>query len=348
MRSARFVRHLLLLLLPLAVLSLEAQTAELPSNSPWLFAGFKHDSKDGVYYAISVAGYHWKVANGGHPVVPPAESGELMRDPFIQRAPDGSFRMVWTWAWYKPLVIGYSESTDLVHWGPHRQLPVMANEPEATNVWAPAMYYEPDQKRWLIFWASTIPGRFAGDGSGDSTAITGSKTQLNHRIFFTTTSNFKSFAPAKVFFNPGYSVIDATILPPLKAGQNFTMIFKDERKTPLKKYLLTASGPSFEGPWTNISQPISEPWSEGAAIIRVADGFLAYYDHYSQGQHYGALFSADLVHWTDALSRIDFPAGMRHGSFVQISRAEYDRLDSLISNRAFATESDRPAASVTK
>jgi hypothetical protein len=313
--------------LPAAAQTAANQTAAKPSASPWLFAGFKRDSKDGVYYAISLDGFHWKLANGGKPLVPPTEPGELMRDPFIQRAPGGSFRMVWTWSWNKPLVIGYSESKDLLAWTPHRQLPVMADEPTASNVWAPALYYEPAKKQWLIFWASTIPGRFPGDDSGDGA--------LNHRIFSTTTPDFKNFTPARVFFDPGYSVIDATLLPPQSPKAPFVLIYKDERKTPLEKHLLTATGPSFEGPWTNISQPISEQWSEGAAIIPVGAidgqpaGYLAYYDHYSQGQHYGAIFSPDLAHWSDALSRIDFPPGMRHGSFLQITQAEYDRLAAL-------------------
>jgi len=342
----RSVLLALLLLLSLQTLqNSHAQTAKssvykgtsthVPPGSPWLFAGFKRNSEDGVYYAISLDGYHWKLANGGKPVVPPTEPGELMRDPFIQRAPDGSFRMVWTWAWYQPLRIGYSESNDLLAWTSHRQLPVIANEPSAANVWAPALYYESAKKQWLIFWASTIPGRSPGDDSGDFATTAAGKIGLNHRIYFTTTADFKSFTPAKVFFDPGYSVIDATLLPPTTSGGPFRLIFKDERKNPLQKHLLTATGPTFEGPWSNISEPISETWSEGAAIIPVlatADqpaGYLAYYDHYSGGQHYGAIFSRDLVHWSDALSKIDFPAGMRHGSFLQITRAEYDRLAAL-------------------
>ena len=313
----------------------DADIARLTPGSPWLFAGFKRDSKDGVYYAISLDGYHWKLVNGGKPMVPPTSSDELMRDPFVQRAPDGTFRMVWTWAWYKPLVIGYAESKDLITWSPHRRLAVMDNEPTAANVWAPALYYEPTQQRWLIFWASTIPGRFPGDDSGDYATTTAGRIGLNHRIYSTTTTDFQSFTSARVFFDPGYSVIDATILPPTTPGQPFTMIYKDERKQPLEKHLLTATGPSFEGPWSNLSEPISEPWSEGAAIIPVAAtatqpaGYLAYYDHYSQGQRYSALFSTDLVHWTDVLTKIDFPSGMRHGSFLQITQAEYDRLSTL-------------------
>lgn len=290
----------------------------LPKSSPWLFVGFKKNSEDGVYYALSQDGYHWKLVNGEQPVFGPTEKGELMRDPFVQRAPDGSFRMMWTWSWYSPTVMGFSSSTDLVHWTPHRQLPVMTNEPAARNVWAPALYWEPDQKRWLIFWSTTIPGRFPGDGNGDN--------KLNHRIFSTTTKDFETFTPATVFFDPGYSVIDATLI---QTGPKVTLIFKDERLNPLEKHLKTATGPTLEGPWTNISEPISEVWSEGAAIIPVQDGYLAFYDHYRPPQHYGAVFSKDLKTWTDAASRIGFPAGLRHGSFLQITQAEYDRLDHL-------------------
>ena len=215
------------LLLPLFVLlatppSAPAQSAKSPAakpatpapppGSPWLFAGFKRDSKDGVYFAVSLDGYRWKLVNGGKPMVPPTSPDELMRDPFVQRAPDGTFRMVWTWSWYKPLVIGYSESKDLVTWSPHRQLAVLDNEPTAANVWAPTLYYEPAQQRWLIFWASTIPGRFPGDDSGDYATTTAGRIGLNHRIYSATTTDFQSFTSAKLFFDPGYSVIDATIL----------------------------------------------------------------------------------------------------------------------------------------
>jgi len=288
--------------------------------TPWLFVGFKANSEDGVYYALSLDGYHWTLANQGKPVLHQTEPNELMRDPFLQRGPDGTFHMVWTWSWRTPAVLGHATSTDLIHWTKHEQLPLMANEPTALNAWAPALYYEPDHHRWLIFWSSTIPGRFPGDNSGDG--------GLNHRIFFTTTPDFKTLTPAKVFFDPGYSVIDATLIQPGTAGDVY-LIFKDERKTPLEKHLQTAEAPTLEGPWTHISPPLSETWSEGAAIIPVHGGFLAYYDHYRPPQHYGAIFTGDLKTWRDATSEITFPAGLRHGSFLRLTQPEYDRIAAL-------------------
>jgi len=296
-----------------------AQSA-LPAGSPWLFAGFKGNSEDGVYYALSLDGYHWTLANGGKPVVKQTETGELMRDPFVQRAPDGSFVMVWTWSWRNG-TIGFSSSKDLVDWTKHRELAVNAAQPKAMNTWAPAIYWEAEQKRWLIFWSSTIPGMFRGDDEGDG--------GLNHRIWSTTTTDFKTLTPAKVYFDPGYSVIDATLLATPHTDAAYHLIFKDERLNPLEKHLLTASGPTLEGPWTKPSEPFSETWSEGAAIIPVPGGYMAYYDHYRKPQHYGAWFTSDFKAWTDATAKIEFPEGMRHGSFLQISRAEYERLAAM-------------------
>ena len=91
----------------------------------------------------------------------------------------------------------------------------------------------------------------------------------------------------------------------------------------------------MEGPWNGISPPISDHWSEGAAIIPVAAtanspaGYLAYYDHYHAPQRYGALFSTDLKTWSNAAHRVSFPAKLRHGSFLRITQAEYDRINSL-------------------
>jgi len=288
------------------------------TTAPWLFAGFKGNGEEGVYYALSLDGYHWTIANQDRPVFHQNQRNELMRDPFLQRGPDGTIHLVWTWSWNSPTVIGHATSTDFIHWSAHQQLNVLANEPAAINAWAPALYYDTAKKHWLIFWSSTIPGRFPGDNSGDN--------NLNHRIFSTTTTDFKTLTPAKLFFDPGYSVIDATIL---KTGSTYNLIFKDERKTPLKKVLQTATGPTLEGPWSNISPPISEPWSEGAAIIPVPGGYLAYYDHYVKPQHYRALFSPDLKTWTDATDRIAFPDKLRHGSFLQITPAEYESLNNL-------------------
>jgi hypothetical protein len=163
----------------------------------WLFVGFKGDSHDGLYFAVSKDGSHWQPVNFDRPVVWQEQRGELMRDPFIQRAPDGSVRMVWTWS-IDPAVIGYSTSTNLIYWSKQLQLPVTHVLPAATSVSAPATYYDPEKKDWLLLF-----------GASDA----GSPTQ--DRLYATTTTDFKQFQPAKPFVDklPGSDATPKTTFP---------------------------------------------------------------------------------------------------------------------------------------
>ena len=277
----------------------------------WLFAGYRND---GIYFAISKDGYHWKLINDGRPMLKQSQHDELMRDPFVQRAPDGNFRMIWTWSMSMPAVIGYSTSSNLVFWSEQRQLPVIATIPTAQNAWAPAMYYQPDKKDWLILWSSTVPT------DGKTSGV------LDNRIYATTTTQFKHFTPARLFFDPGYDVIDTTLVPANDKMGQYYLLFEDERPTPVGNRILAAKGLAIDGPWRDISALFTETNSEGPTAIHVADGYLVYYDNTHDPQHYGAEFSMDLQHWFDATSRIAFPTGLGHGSFLHIETSEYNLL----------------------
>jgi hypothetical protein len=148
----------------------------------WLFVGYKGDSHDGLYFAVSKDGSRWETINFNKPVLWQEQRGELMRDPFIQRTPDGNFRLVWIWS-NSPAAIGYSTSTDLIHWSKQLRLPVAQVLPSATTVATPATYYDAEKKDWLLLFTAA-----------DSSAPTGS----NH-AYATTTTDFKKFAPAQPF-----------------------------------------------------------------------------------------------------------------------------------------------------
>jgi len=160
----------------------------------WLFVGFKGDSHDGLYFAVSKDGSRWETINFDRPVLWQERRGELMRDPFIQRAPDGSFRLVWTWS-TDPAIIGYSTSTNLIYWSKQLQLPVTQVLPAAASVSAPATYYDPEKKDWLLlFSAADSPTPAAGN-----------------RTYVTTTPDFKHFEPARPF-DPGHDIASPTLL----------------------------------------------------------------------------------------------------------------------------------------
>jgi hypothetical protein len=141
----------------------------------------------------------------------------------------------------------------------------------------------------------------------------------NHRIYSLTTTDFKTFSEPKVFFDPGFPVIDGTIL---QMGSKYRLVFKDERDTPVKKHIQYATGPSLEGPWTGISEPITESWAEGPSAIKIGGTYIVYYDHYRKPQQYRAMATRDWKKWEDVTHLMILPTGARHGAFIRITSEE--------------------------
>ena len=290
------------------------QAMNLPATC-YLFSYFVGNGEDGLHLAWSRDGYKWETLNGGKSYLKPqVGAAKLMRDPFLLQGPDGTFHLVWTTSW-QDKSIGYASSRDLMHWSAQKAISVMADEPTARNAWAPEIAYDEAKKQFLIFWSTTIPGRFPEtDDHGDD--------KYNHRIYATTTKDFVDFTPARLFYDPGFNVIDATLL---KANGRFYLIVKDETLRPVKKHLRVASGPSLEGPFAELSRPFSPDWVEGPSALQVGDDFLVYFDAYTKG-YYGALRSRDLQNWENVSDRVSFPKGTRHGTALAVSREVIEKL----------------------
>jgi hypothetical protein len=273
---------------------------------PLLFIYFKEPADMGIFYAVSDDGYHFKTLNGGRPWIGIEHANELIRDPFVTRGPDGEFHMVWTWGW-RGTSIGYAHSRDLVHWSEQREIPLMAGTPGTRNTWAPEIYWDAGRKQWMAIWSSTVEGKHEGN-----------------RIYHAFTSDFRTFTAPAIFFDPGYVSIDATIL---HARDRYYMVFKDERQEPeLRRCLRIAEAPALTGPWSNISGPLTEAWSEGPSLVPVGGGYIIYFDHYRDPKRYQAIRSSDLKTWTAVTDQMSLPALAKHGSFVAITTAERDRL----------------------
>ncbi len=276
-----------------------------------LFTSFRGNGEDGLYLAWSEDGYHWAPLNDDKPLLKPEVGRKpLMRDPCIVRGPDGTFHMVWTTSWDAPPVIGYAHSRDLRHWSPQQGLAVMAHEPTTRNVWAPELFYDEVRSRFLVLWSSTIPGRFS------ETAQEGDDRR-NHRIYYTTTSAFKTFAPTRLFYDGGYNCIDATLL---KLDDGYGMVIKDETHTPARKHLRMAFADSPEGPWRDLTEPFTISWVEGPSAIRIGDYWYVYFDHYAEPHYYGAVRSRDFKTWEDVSRKMVFPPGHRHGTVLRVPR----------------------------
>lgn len=295
----------------------------------YLFTYFTRNGQDGLHLAWSADGYKWEKLNEANSYLTPVVGrSKLMRDPCVARGPDGTYHMVWTAGWTEN-DIGYASTKDFITWSEQKEIPVMAHEPTVRNTWAPEIVYDDKKKQFVIFWASTVPGKFT------ETAGT-SETNYNHRMYYTTTKDFITFAPTELLFDPGFSVIDATFL---RAEGKLYLIVKDETvgvkgdpTKPARKYLQVAEAESFEGPFGKLSAPFTPQglWVEGPTATKVGDDYVVYFDAYIK-KHYGALRSRDLKTWEDVSSKMSFPdegtpVRMRHGTVIEVPMSIIEKL----------------------
>ncbi len=295
----------------LNVQSVFSEQVEKRSNNDYLlFSYFIDNGEDGLHLCYSHDGLTWNNINSGKSLLKP-EVGEnnLMRDPCVIQSPDGVFHMVWTTSW-EGKTIGYAHSKDLINWSKQKAIPVMKHEPNAMNSWAPELFYDEKNKSYIIFWSTTIPGRFP------DTDDTGNKGR-NHRIYATTTRDFETFTPTRLFFDPGFQCIDATIE---KDGNRYIMFVKDEVFKPeYHRYIMMTSASEPMGPYGPLSEPITGESTEGPTAIKIGDYWCLYYDKYRESK-FGLKRSRDLKQWEDLTPELKFPEGMHHGTVFRVSK----------------------------
>ncbi|MDP4261261.1 MAG: glycoside hydrolase family 43 protein [Bacteroidota bacterium] len=301
-----------LLIACLAFLNMQVACAQADPPGPYLFCYFKNNGQDGLHLAYSYDGYSFTALKNDSSFLKPVVSKDkLMRDPCILRGADGQFHMVWTVSW-NAKGIGYASSPDLIHWGEQQYVPVMEQKDSARNCWAPEITYDVKNKQYMIYWATTITGKFPAD-----TAV---EKGYNHRIYYVTTKDFKQFSKTKLLYDPGFNVIDASIVPD---GKRFIMFLKDETLRPVaQKNIHIAVSDQLTTGFSKPSPPITgNYWAEGPTAIRIDGQWIVFFDKY-RDHKYGAVASKDLINWTDISDKIRMPPGLRHGTVFRITRDE--------------------------
>jgi len=294
-----------LVFISLVLLSCRAQ------KNVYLFTSFNEPASAGLRLLYSHDAYHWTDLN--HIFLKP-EIGEakIMRDPSIQQGPDGTYHLVYTTAWKNDKGIGYAESKDLIHWSPEQHIELMADEPTAVNAWAPELFYDDIAKDFIITWASTVPFRFAKGEEDENN---------NHRLYYTVTKDFKTFTPAKLFLDPGFSVIDPEIVKVAKG--KYVLVMKDNTRP--NRNILVATSANPLGPYTNYSKRFTEMYSEGPTMTKAGNSWLIYYDSYRL-KRFGCMRTIDFKTFTNISDSVSVPIGHKHGTIFKVSEKTLKQL----------------------
>ena len=287
----------------------KGNVVEVPLPDPLLVAK--------LHIALSTDGRHWSPLNNNNPIWE-----QQMRDPFVRKGPDGIWRLLATGGGrganrekVGPSCL-YVTSRDLIHWQVDSLLPLMKdvrNESGnfARNIWAPEWFYNDRLKEYILIWSSS----FMDAGWKES------------QLWYCRTRDWKTFSPAKVLFNPPYSVIDGTLV---ENNGTYYLFHKEEEfgvKTGERRAIRVAISQNLEGPYTIIEGPLNKGQivpiiTEGPTVMKdpLKPGWLLVYD-YCMTNRYGASSSSDLIHW-EAEGDVNFPSEARHGCVSLITSEE--------------------------
>lgn len=264
-----------------------------------------------LHLASSQDGRNWTPLNAGQPVLIPEIGERGMRDPFIFRKQDGTYIVVGTNMWNSESIMCY-DSPDLIQFESGRLLLLNSS---GMHAWAPEIIFDPERMQYAIFWS----------GNTD-----------RNRIYVNYTENFLSVTEPEVLFDPGYDVIDASII---KHDSEYFLTFKDER-TPDEaaregKRIKGATSASLKLESFNdavYDKVIGEPMIEGPVIIRALDEekWFLYGDCYMPvNAKFFAWETTDLSSWDwRPMDRRNYqlPLNAKHVSIISVGIVEWDRL----------------------
>lgn len=292
-----------------------AQTATTSADEGeyYVSSSFHEPADEGLRFIYSRDGLHWDSIPGTW--LAPELGDSIMRDPSIWRGEDGTYHLVWTIAWKGDTGIGYSSSTDLIHWTPQRRIPVMDSIRHTYSVWAPELFYDDTKGEYMIVFTAQV----------DDKTSTGRRNEHGdyHRMYYVTTRDFVAFSEPRLLYDAGYSCIDGVIV---KRGEgDYVLVAKDNRKA--NSNLRVAFSRRPEGPYTlPLLRPFTGIFAEGPSVTKVGDTYYIYYDLYRR-HIYGASTTKDFIHFTDVTSNAAFPAGHKHGT---VFKAPVSTVEALI------------------
>lgn len=289
------------------------------------FYGQKHKDTVGMWMAISKDGLDWKVVNNNE-VVFKRPFGNVLRDPAISQAPDGTYHLVFTVGSNNPVYMGYARSKDLIHWKDARMVDLMGSVEGTANVWAPELFYDKVRERWMVYWASSVEGRFPETKQLNERA--------NNRMYCAFTTDFVNVTEPKLLYTK-HIVNDTRIINYNSQWGKYCMVVKHIKRPGTHAELYLAYSKKIDGPYINpfdSIQYISKPYRfcEGPAVIKIDDYYYCYFD-LSREHHMACKRSKDMLpgSWEDMTDWLTIPAEVKHGDIVRIPIGIYNKLEKL-------------------
>jgi Alpha-L-arabinofuranosidase B (ABFB) domain/Glycosyl hydrolases family 32 N-terminal domain len=212
--------------------------AQAQTNAGFVMAYFTESpatagANYGLHLAVSTDGLNWTPLNQNNPVVTPTQGTQGLRDPYIVRRQNGSFTVIAT----DLNGTDFTQQNEFIHVWDSPDLRTFTNyhrlrlHTMPTHSWAPEAFWDPGRGQYGIIYSAVSGGR--------------DKIMVNY------TSDFVSVSSAQVFFDPGHTVIDGTLVS--HNGVNY-LYYKNQTNSTLAGARSTSLNP---GSFTVYSTGIS-------------------------------------------------------------------------------------------
>jgi len=276
-----------------------------PQKEVYLFTSFHEPASEGLRFLWSKDAWRWNDLGSAF-LKPQVGNDKIMRDPSIVYGKDNLYHLVWTSSWKGDKGFGYASSPDLVHWSPQKFIPIMDTVPNTLNVWAPELFYDDETAQYIIVWASTIPFRFPKGTEEENN---------NHRLYYTTTKDFNDFSAPGLFYDAGFSEIDAQIV--FQEKGKYVLVLKDNTRP--NRNIKVAFAKHALGPYGPASEAFTGMYTEGPAAAKAGNDWLIYFDAY-RDKKYGAVKTTDFKTFTEVSSQVSVPANNKHGTIFRVPK----------------------------
>ena len=278
-----------------------------------------------IHMATSEDGFYWTALNKNEPILKAELGTKGVRDSYLVRSPEGDrFYLIGTdldanggnWAEYGgngSRYIRIWESDDLVNWSEERLI-LIAPE-NAACMWAPETTYDETTGEYVVYWATGLKG---GDGK---------------KIWYAKTRDFYTFTEPQIYKDTegGITFIDTSMIEYQGTYYRFT---KNENELSI----LMETSDAVLGDFSLVKTRIAdETGVEGPAIYKIngEEKWVLYMDGYA-GKNSGVGYFPLIANSLEDLKNANFvrmkagtykmPEGAKHGSFVPITKEEYDAL----------------------
>lgn len=288
-------------------------------NLAYLFTYFTSGEKgEAIRYAISKDGFKYYALNNNEPIIASEKISTTggVRDPHILRKNDNSgFYMVVTDlraqnGWYNTAMV-LMKSDDLINWTTTGiNIPDTYPEfSEVNRVWAPQTIYDEAKGKYMVYFSMLEPDSY-------------------DKIYYAyVNDDFTALqeAPRQLFFNPGEkATIDGDIV---KKDNKFYLFYKTEGLSDkgIKVAISNSLTSGYKPEEGNVDQ--TDKKVEGSGVFKLidSDDYILMYDVYTN-REYQFTRSSDLKEFEVVDEQVSMNFHPRHGSIIQITQAELQRL----------------------